>query len=57
MYDDYDIMFNLVVDTCNDPINTFFLCCLGDLLKLFVPMMVIYHQYVADHTHAMDVSS
>jgi hypothetical protein len=27
---------------------------LGDLLKLFVPMMVIYHQYVSNHTHAMD---
>lgn len=27
---------------------------LGDLLKLFVPMMVIYHQYISNHSHAME---
>jgi len=29
----------------------------GDVLKLFVPMMAIYHQFVGNHTHALDVSS
>jgi len=27
----------------------------GDVLKLFVPTMAIYHQFVGNHTHALDL--
>jgi hypothetical protein len=27
---------------------------LGDLLKLFVPMMVVYHEYISSHSHAIE---
>ena len=26
-------------------------------MQLFVPMLPVYHQYVGNHTHAMDVST
>lgn len=29
---------------------------LGEVLKLFIPVMSIYHQYVGSHSHAYDVS-
>ena len=28
----------------------------GDVLKLFVPLFTIYHKFIGNHSHALDVS-